>query len=82
MSRRRRSLSPGERLAIWWIGKGKCWICNEDKPGEPLEVDHPHSWANGGGTTHDNARLAHRYCNRSKRTRTFVDDPTTPKESP
>jgi len=51
-----------------WEKEPVCIICNQQiESVDDAEVDHIELYSLGGKTEPDNARLTHRYCNRSRR---------------
>lgn len=64
-SSERRAFSVKEKKSLFQADQ-TCAFCGQQIESiDDAEVDHHNSFANGGPTTLSNARIAHRFCNRS-----------------
>jgi len=64
----RRSFSPKERLRLFTLHGGVCWLCGSKIDGtrEAWEVEHTLALALGGDNSDDNLRPAHARCHKAK----------------
>lgn len=61
-----RAFSSATKLALWQASR-TCGLCGQQIMSvDDAEVDHIQSWSAGGRTIPDNARITHRFCNRSR----------------
>lgn len=74
----RKSFSPKERLRLFTLHGGICWLCGSKIDGvrEAWEVEHTLALALGGDNSDDNLRPAHVRCHKAK---TAVDVAKTAK---
>ena len=64
----RKSFSPKERLRLFDLHGGVCWLCDVviDQKREAWEVEHTLALALGGDNSDDNLRPAHVRCHKAK----------------
>lgn len=62
----RKSFSRKDRVSIFTLRNGKCYLCNGEIIGSDWDIEHRVPVAMGGDNEPDNLELAHRKCHASK----------------
>lgn len=73
-TKRKRNLTPAQKLWCWENKPHKCNICGKTvNKQSDAEFDHTKSFSKGGATNLKNVKITHRQCNRLKRTKSLSE---------